>query len=416
MPIQYVARAGQRIAEGLGEFLRLESAGGILLMIATAAALIFANTGAQGLYQAFLGTPVEIRIGGFMLGKPLILWINDGLMAVFFFLVGLEIKREVMEGELSNPAQLTLPALAALGGMAAPAAIFWLFNRHDPVALRGWAIPAATDIAFALGVLALLGRRVPQSLKVFLLTLAILDDLGAIIIIALFYTADLAPVSLVVAGGALVVLAILNARRVTAIPPYILVGIVLWVAVLKSGVHATLAGVALALFIPIRPTEPGGKSPLRTLEHDLHPAVAYAILPLFAFANAGVSFEGMSLRFALEPLPLGIEFGLVVGKVVGVFGMAALAIGTRIARMPEGAGWTSLLGVSMLCGIGFTMSLFITNLAFGEHAPQRAVGAVIGVMIGSAVAAVLGYLLLRFTTAKHTDGANRPPAPEERAS
>jgi Na+:H+ antiporter, NhaA family len=408
MPIRYVARAGGRVAEALGEFLRLESAGGILLMIAAAAALVFANTGAQGLYQAFLGTPVEIRIGAFMLGKPLILWINDGLMAVFFFLVGLEIKREVIEGELSNPAQLTLPALAALGGMAAPAVIYWLFNRHDPVALRGWAIPAATDIAFALGVLALLGRRVPQSLKVFLLTLAILDDLGAIIIIAIFYTENLSLASLAVAGAALAVLAILNARHVTAIPPYILVGLVLWVAVLKSGVHATLAGVALALFIPIRPREAGGRSPLRTLEHDLHPAVAYAILPLFAFANAGVSFEGIALSNAFDPLPFGIEFGLVVGKAVGVFGMTALAIGTGMARMPEGAGWTSLLGVSILCGIGFTMSLFIANLAFGDASPRHAVSAVIGVLVGSAFAAVLGYLLLRFTSPNRAGAAQEP--------
>ena len=410
MPIQFVARAGGRIAEALGEFLRLESAGGILLMIATALALVFANTGAEGLYQAFLGTPVEIRIGTFLLGKPLILWINDGLMAVFFFLVGLEIKREVMEGELSNPAQLALPALAAAGGMAVPAAIFWLLNRHDPVALQGWAIPAATDIAFALGVLALLGSRVPQSLKVFLLTLAILDDLGAIIIIAIFYTEGLSLISLAVAGGALVVLAILNGRHVTAIPPYLLVGLVLWVAVLKSGVHATLAGVALALFIPIRPREAGGRSPLRTLEHDLHPAVAFAILPLFAFANAGVSFDGISLSYAIEPLPLGIALGLVIGKVVGVFGMTALAIGTRLARMPEGAGWISLFGVSTLCGIGFTMSLFIANLAFGDDAPRQAVSAVIGVLIGSACAAVLGFLALRFTSVNRASAANRSAA------
>jgi len=395
MPIQLVARAGGRLAEALREFLRLESAGGLLLMIATVVALLFANTGAQGLYQAFLGTPVEVRIGAFMLGKPLILWINDGLMAVFFFLVGLEIKREVMEGELSNMSQIALPALAAVGGMAAPAAIFWFLNRHDAVALQGWAIPAATDIAFALGVLALLGSRVPQSLKVFLLTLAILDDLGAIVIIAIFYTANLSLVSLAVAAGALAVLAFLNMRHVTAIPPYILVGLVLWVAVLKSGVHATLAGVALALFIPIRPKEAGGVSPLRSLERDLHPPVAYVILPLFAFANAGVSLAGLTLDAALAPLPLGIALGLVFGKLVGVFGMSALAIGTGMARMPEGATWTALLGVSLLCGIGFTMSLFIANLAFGEGAPEQAVSAVIGVLIGSLCAAVLGYLLLR---------------------
>jgi NhaA family Na+:H+ antiporter len=399
MPIRYVSRASERIAGAIGEFLRLESAGGILLMIATAIALVLANTRAEGLYQSFLGTPVEIRIGSFMLGKPLILWINDGLMAVFFFLVGLEIKREVMEGELSNRAQLALPALAAIGGMAAPAVIYWLLNRGDAVALRGWAIPAATDIAFALGVLALLGSRIPQSLKMFLLTLAILDDLGAIIIIALFYTDNLSLSSLAVAGGALAVLAILNARHVTSIPAYILVGLVLWVAVLKSGVHATLAGVALALFIPIRAREEGGKSPLRSLEHDLHPVVAYAILPLFAFANAGVSLGGVSLRYVLEPLPLGIALGLVIGKLVGVFGMTALAIGSRFARMPEGATWMSLLGVSMLCGIGFTMSLFIANLAFGDDAPRQAVSAVFGVLVGSVCAAVFGYLLLRFTKA-----------------
>lgn len=399
MSIRYVSRAGARIAGALGEFLRLESAGGILLMIATAIALVLANTRAEGLYQSFLGTPVEIRIGSFMLGKPLILWINDGLMAVFFFLVGLEIKREVMEGELSNRSQLVLPALAAVGGMAAPAAIFWMLDRHDPVAMQGWAIPTATDIAFALGVLALLGNRVPQSLKVFLLTLAILDDLGAIIIIALFYTDNLALSSLAVAAGAIAVLAILNARHVTSIPAYVLVGVVLWVAVLKSGVHATLAGVALALFIPIRGREEGEQSPLRSLEHDLHPVVAYVILPLFAFANAGVSLEGVSLRNVLEPLPLGIELGLVVGKVVGVFGMTALAIRCRLARMPEGASWISLLGVAMLCGIGFTMSLFIANLAFGDDAPRHAVSAVYGVLIGSLCAAVFGYLLLRFTLA-----------------
>jgi NhaA family Na+:H+ antiporter len=394
MPIQHVARAGERLAEALREFLQLEAAGGILLMIAAALALAAANTAAGGLYQALLATPVAVRIGAFELAKPLLLWINDGLMAVFFFLVGLEIKREAMEGELSNRSQIVLPAAAAVGGMAVPAAIYWLLNRRDPVAIDGWAIPAATDIAFALGVLALLGSRVPQALKVFLLTLAILDDLGAIAIIALLYTAKLSWVSLAVAAGAIAVLAILNARRVTAIPSYILVGLVLWVAVLKSGVHATLAGVVLALFIPLRPQQPGGESPLRKLEHDLHPAVAYAILPLFAFANAGVSFEGMSFRSLLEPVPLGIAAGLVLGKTVGVFGMSALAIGTRLSRMPEGASWASLLGVAVLCGIGFTMSLFIANLAFGDDAPRQAIAAVLGILAGSLVAAVLGCLVL----------------------
>jgi NhaA family Na+:H+ antiporter len=410
MPIPHIARAGERVAEALREFLRLESAGGILLMIATVVALIVANTRAEGVYQAFLGTPVEIRVGAFTLAKPLILWINDGLMAVFFFLVGLEIKREVMEGELSNRAQITLPALAAVGGMAVPAAIFWLLNRHDPVALQGWAIPAATDIAFALGVLALLGSRVPQSLKVFLLTLAILDDLGAIVVIAIFYTDNLSWSSLVVAGGALMVLGLLNARHVVAIVPYLLVGLVLWVAVLKSGVHATLAGVALALFIPIRPRREGDASPLRSLEHDLHPPVAYVILPLFAFANAGVSLEGLSLRSALEPLPLGIALGLVAGKLGGVFGMSALAIRTGLAQMPDGVSWRALLGVSMLCGIGFTMSLFVSNLAFGADAPQQAVSAVIGVLVGSVCAGVLGYALLHHALAQAGGTAVRRPA------
>jgi NhaA family Na+:H+ antiporter len=388
----------QRATAGaLRRFMKTDSAPGVLLFVAALAAMLVANSPAASAYQAFLDTPIVIQIGAFEIAKPLLLWVNDGLMAVFFFLVGLELKRELLEGELSTIQQAFLPVAAAVGGIAAPAAIYAVLNAGDPQALRGWAIPAATDIAFALGVLALLGSRVPQSLKVFLLTLAILDDLGAIVIIALFYTENLSWLSLGVAGGALLLLALLNARHVTSVVAYILVGLVLWVAVLKSGVHATLAGVALALFVPIRAKEPGGTSPLRQLERDLHPAVAYAILPLFAFANAGVSLEGMSLRSALEPLPLGIALGLVVGKLGGVFGMSALAIGTRIARMPEGASWTALLGVSLLCGIGFTMSLFVANLAFGDAAPQQAISAVIGVLIGSILAAVLGYLLLRLT-------------------
>ncbi len=394
MIASYLDSAGGRVVNMLREFLRLESASGILLVVATAVALVFANTRAEGLYESFLGTPVEVRIGDFRIAKPLILWINDGLMAVFFFLVGLEIKREVLEGELSNRAQILLPALAALGGMALPAAIYWAINRHDPVALQGWSIPAATDIAFALGVLALLGNRVPHGLKVFLLTLAILDDLGAIVIIALFYTANLSWQSLAVAGGAIALLALLNRRGVEAIPAYVFTGLVLWVAVLKSGIHATLAGVVLALFIPMRSRSPEGGSPLRTLEHGLHPSVAFVIMPLFAFANAGVSLEGLTLRSLLEPVPLGIALGLVLGKAAGVFGMSALAIGTGIARMPEGGSWASLFGTSVLCGIGFTMSLFISNLAFGEAAPQLAVSSVLGILAGSVVAAVIGYLIL----------------------
>ncbi|HSD60428.1 MAG TPA: Na+/H+ antiporter NhaA [Burkholderiales bacterium] len=397
MTIVSLNSAGERVAGMLREFLRLESASGILLMAATVAALIFANTRAEGLYQSFLDTPVEVRIGALSIAKPLILWINDGLMAVFFFLVGLEIKREVLEGELSNRSQILLPALAAVGGMAVPAAIYWAINRHDPVALAGWSIPAATDIAFALGVLSLLGSRVPHGLKVFLLTLAILDDLGAILIIALFYTANLSWQSLAGAAGAIAVLALLNRRGVVAIPAYVFTGLVLWVAVLKSGIHATLAGVVLALFIPMRDAAPEGGSPLRELEHALHPSVAFVIMPLFAFANAGVSLEGFSLRTLLEPVPLGIALGLLLGKAAGVFGMSALAIGSGLARMPEGASWGSLFGTSVLCGIGFTMSLFIANLAFGGAEPQLAVRSVMGILAGSLVAAVIGYLILTAT-------------------
>jgi NhaA family Na+:H+ antiporter len=392
-PLRSVSAAGDRAAATLRDFLGLESAGGILLMLAAAVALVLANTRAEGLYQAILAMPVEIRLGALVLAKPLVLWINDGLMAVFFFLVGLEIKREVAEGELRNLAQLTLPALAAAGGMAVPAGIYWWLNRSDPVSVHGWAIPAATDIAFALGVLSLLGPRVSRGLKVFLLTLAILDDLGAIVIIALLYTERLSWLSLAIVTAALVLLLVLNVTRVQAIPAYFFVGLVLWVAVLKSGIHATLAGVALALFIPVR-TDSLGPSPLKQLEHDLHPVVAFGILPAFAFANAGVSVQGMSPGSLLEPVPLGITAGLLAGKPVGVLVMSAAAIGLRIARMPEGANWGSMVGVSVLCGIGFTMSLFIANLAFAQSAPELAVKAVLGVLAGSLLAAVAGFLLL----------------------
>ena len=404
MPIQYIGAAGDRAAGAIRDFLRLQSAGGILLMLAAVIALVLANTRAHGLYQALLGTPVEIRIGALTIAKPLVLWINDGLMAVFFFLVGLEIKREVAEGELSNPAQVVLPAVAAIGGIVAPAAIYWALNGADPIAGRGWPIPAATDIAFALGVLSLLGPRVPRGLKLFLLTLAIIDDLGAIVIIALFYTEGLSWVSLATAATAIGALAVLNAVRVKAIPAYFLVGLVLWVAVLKSGIHATLAGVVLALFIPIRTDDPDGVSPLRELEHDLHPVVAFAILPIFAFANAGVSVHGMSLWSLLEPVPLGIAAGLLVGKTVGVYLVSAVAIWLGAARMPEGATWSSLFGVSVLCGVGFTMSLFIANLAFGQSAPQLAVSAVVGILASSFVAAAAGYLLIAIAL------AGQPPA------
>lgn len=368
------------------EFLALEAAGGILLAGAALAAMACANSPLERWYAAFLETPLEVRAGAFEIAKPLLLWINDGLMAVFFFLVGLELKREAQEGELSRPSQVALPAVAAAGGMAAPAAIYAALNWNDPVTLQGWAIPAATDIAFALGVLSLLGPRVPGSLKVFLLTLAILDDLGAIVIIALFYTANLAPPSLGIAAAALAALAALNRSGVQRIAPYILVGLVLWASVLKSGVHATLAGAALALFIPRRPA--------RRLERDLHPPVAYGILPLFAFANAGVSLAGVSPGALLEPVPLGIAAGLLGGKLAGVFLASFAMIRAGGASLPEGAGWGGLLGVSLLCGIGFTMSLFISGLAFEGADGAYMAQARLGILLGSLASAAAGYAVL----------------------
>ena len=383
--------------DSLKTFLKLESASGILLMITAVVAMAVANSPAQALYQALFEVPVEVRIGALQIAKPLLLWINDGLMAVFFLLVGLELKREVLEGNLSDPSQIALPAVAALGGMLLPAGIYAFFNWGDPIAIHGWAIPAATDIAFALGVLALVGRGVPVGLKVFLLTLAILDDFGAIAIIAVAYTDQLSTGSLAMAAVAIAVLALLNRCRVLSIAPYILVGVVLWVAVLKSGVHATLAGVALAFFIPMKGQDEDD-SPLRRLEHDLHPAVAFGIVPLFAFANAGVSLEGVTLASAFAPVPLGIAAGLFVGKTVGVFGFAWASIRLGIGRLPEGASWASLLGVAMLCGIGFTMSLFIASLALDQGGPAYEAATRIGILGGSMVSAICGYLLLRVVT------------------
>jgi NhaA family Na+:H+ antiporter len=384
-----------RVIHALREFVALEYAGGILLAIAAAAALVFANSPLAFLYDAFLDTPVEVRAGALQIAKPLLLWINDGLMAVFFFLIGLEIKREILEGELSDPRQVVLPAVAAVGGMAVPAAIYAAINAGDPAALAGWAIPTATDIAFALAVLSLLGNRVPTGLKVFLLTLAILDDLGAIVIIAVFYAGNLAPVSLGIAAVALLALFALNRSGVERLAPYFLVGLVLWVSVLKSGVHATLAGVALALFIPLRTRGSESHSPLRRLERDLHAPVAFAILPLFAFANAGVPLWGVGIRAFLEPVPLGIAAGLLAGKPIGVLLVSWLAVRLRFARLPEGAGWGAMFGVSVLCGIGFTMSLFIGGLAFEGAGSEYMVQTRLGVLSGSLAAAVVGLAILR---------------------
>ena len=388
------------LSKTLREFLRLESANGILLIIATGLAMVVVNSPAKPLYDMFLDLPVEVRIGQLELAKPLLLWINDGLMAIFFLLIGLEIKREFLEGELSEPSRIVLPAIGAIGGMVIPALVYVLINFRDPIALSGWAIPAATDIAFALGILALLSPRIPASLKLFLLTLAIIDDLGAIIIIALFYSGDLSWISLLVAVGALLVLFWLNRRGVMEIAPYILLGIVLWVAVLKSGVHATLAGVLLAFFIPLRSQNESIESPLHKLEHDLHPSVVYGILPLFAFANTGISFQGLSLASLLNPIPLGIAIGLYFGKQIGVFGFVWLAIKLRLANLPDGANWLGLFGVATLCGVGFTMGLFVSSLAFEQVGTGLAIDNRLGILLGSLLAGVTGYLVLRYAFPK----------------
>ncbi|MGE3191035.1 MAG: Na+/H+ antiporter NhaA, partial [Vicinamibacterales bacterium] len=348
-----------------------------------------------GYYGGLLDLPFEIRLGGAGIAKPLLLWINDGLMAVFFFLVGMELKREVVEGHLSSLRRASLPAFAAIGGMAAPAALYAALNWGDPGAMRGWAIPTATDIAFALGVLSLLGPRVPTALKAFLLSVAIFDDLGAIVVIALFYTASLSTLSLVLAAAFTLGLAVLNRLGVTRPAAYILLGIPLWVAVLKSGVHATLAGVVLAMFIPLRQAEGESEPLLRRLEHALHPWVAFGVLPVFAFANAGVPLAGLSLADTLQPVPLGIVLGLFFGKQAGILLLCWLGVRFRLADLPEGVGWRQLHGAALLCGIGFTMSLFIASLAFGPgDSPYQGLER-LGILLGTATCGISGYLLLR---------------------
>jgi NhaA family Na+:H+ antiporter len=394
-----------RLYAGIREFLRMEAAGGIVLGLAATLALIACNSGLIELYRSVLTLPVELRIGQLQIAKPLLLWINDGLMAIFFLLVGLEIKRELVEGELASLRQALLPAIAAVGGMVVPALIYVLCNLEDPVALHGWAIPAATDIAFAVGVLSLLGARVPIGLKVFLLALAIFDDLGAIVIIAVFYTADLSVISLLLAGGVLLVMLALNRLGVTRIAPYALLGIVLWVCVLKSGVHATLAGVAMAFAIPIRAAQ--GGSPLRQLEHALHPWVAFLVLPLFGFANAGVSLAGISAGALTNGVSLGIGAGLFVGKQLGVFGTVYASVRLGIARLPEGVGWVGIYGAGVLAGIGFTMSLFIGALALDTD--DYAAALRIGVLGGSLLSGIVGYVVLLFAVRGAAPGEQPRP-------
>lgn len=387
----------------IARFLRLESAGGIILMATALLAIIVANTPLVVFYNLLLDTPVEVRIGELQIAKPLLLWINDGLMAIFFFLVGLELKRELLEGELSDPKNILLPGIGAVGGMIFPAIFYLAFNSDDPVAVKGWAIPAATDIAFALGVLTLLGSRVPASLKIFLTSLAIFDDIGAIVIIALFYTSNISIEALTIAAICVPILFLMNRRGVESKSLYITIGVVVWVSLLKSGVHATLAGVILAFFIPIK-SKLGNPSPLKSLEHDLHSVVAFFVLPIFAFANAGISFAGMSADAILHDVPIGVALGLVVGKQVGIFGLCGLAVMFGIAKLPKGMSYGSLYGVSALCGIGFTMSLFIGSLAFEETGVNLLFDERVGIIVGSLVSGIIGYLVLAKTLPKQPAG------------
>ncbi|AMF99164.1 MULTISPECIES: Na+/H+ antiporter NhaA [Vibrio] len=373
------------------DFFKMESAGGILLVIAAAIAMTIANSPLGESYQAMLHT--------YVFGMSVSHWINDGLMAVFFLLIGLEVKRELLEGALKSKETAIFPAIAAVGGMLAPALIYVAFNAGDAEAISGWAIPAATDIAFALGIMALLGKRVPISLKVFLLALAIIDDLGVVVIIALFYTGDLSTMALIVGFIMTGVLFMLNAKEVTKLTPYMIVGAILWFAVLKSGVHATLAGVVIGFAIPLKGKK-GEHSPLKHMEHALHPYVAFGILPLFAFANAGISLEGVSMSGLTSMLPLGIALGLLVGKPLGIFTFSWAAVKMGVAKLPEGVNFVHIFAVSVLCGIGFTMSIFISSLAFGNVSPEFDTYARLGILMGSTTAAVIGYALLHFSLPK----------------
>lgn len=381
------------------DLLHNPAASGVLIFLAAATAMAVENSPWSVHYDAFLNIPVAVQFGDLKIAKPFLLWINDGLMAIFFLLVGLELKREFLEGELSQPSNVVLPVVGAVGGIAFPAGIYVLLNQDNPLALEGWAIPTATDIAFAIGILALLGKRVPAALKLFLLTLAILDDLGAIVIIALFYTSDLSTHSLLLACGTIGFLVLMNHLGIKGIAGYVLVGLVLWFAVLKSGVHATLAGVILGLTIPLK-GDPGQPSPLHQLEDDLHHVAGLGILPLFAFANAGVSLQGLGPSVLLDPVPLGIALGLFLGKQTGVLGFIWAATRTGLVKLPDGLTWGQFYGVALLCGVGFTMSLFISSLSF-EHAGASLVSGVadagsarLGILTGSLLSGILGYVVL----------------------
>ena len=385
-------------ANAIREFMKLESVSGLLLLAAAIVAMLVANSPLESIYDDLLETTVAVQVGALEINKPLLLWVNDGLMAVFFFLIGLEIKREFMEGELSSFKQVILPGMGAIGGMIVPASIYAWMNWNDPVALDGWAIPVATDIAFALALLGVFGSRVPTALKVFLLTLAIFDDLAAIVIIALFYTGDLSATALGLGAAALAFGVIMNRMGVTRLSAYLLLGLVLWIAVLKSGVHATLAGVLIAFCVPMRNRE--GESPLRRLEHDLHGPVAFAILPIFAFVNAGLPFGEMSMSDLNHPVTMGVILGLFLGKPIGIMLFVGLTVGLRLVQLPSNINWMQILGVSFACGIGFTMSLFIAGLAFEHGSGAYFNGDRLGILLGSILSALAAYLLLHLALPK----------------
>lgn len=377
--------------------MQQESFAGILLVCTAILAIIVANSPLNLYYTLLIDTPVAIKIGALEIHKPLLLWVNDGLMAVFFFLIGLELKREFLEGELSEKKKVILPAIGALGGMAVPATIYIIINYDDPIALQGWAIPAATDIAFALGILALLGSRVPTSLKIFLTSLAIFDDIGAILIIAFFYTSKISFVALAIAAASCLVLYYMNFRNVLKTSLYIFIGVIMWAAFLKSGVHATLAGIILAMFIPMRSKRNPEFSPVRHLEHDLHSVVALFILPVFAFCNAGINFTGFGIEQVFHGIPLGIALGLFLGNQFGIFAFCWVGIKLKLTELPSDISWTALYGTAALCGVGFTMSLFIGSLAFEETGVNLIIDERLGIMIGSLASGILGYTILRMT-------------------
>lgn len=382
-------------------FFKLEAAGGILLLIAAAAAMVLSNSPWGSVYDRFLDIPIQIRMGPLDINKPLFLWVNDALMAVFFFTIGMEVKREILIGELSDPRQIVLPGMAGFGGILVPAVIFYLINSGDSLALRGWAIPTATDIAFALAVLAMVGNM-PTAVKLFLMTLAIIDDLGAILIIALFYTAELSLGAMLISLLCVAALSWLKLKGVLRLAPYLIVGVVLWISVLKSGVHATIAGVVLGFFIPLGDENSENGSPLQNLLHNLHPWVAFGILPLFAFVNGGVSLEGINLSALLDPVPLGIILGLFLGKQIGVFSFAWISIKTGIAKLPDQTSMMQIYGTAILCGVGFTMSLFIDGLAYEEVGFGYGQSDRLAIIVGSLLCGVVGFLVLKLCPNKRT--------------